>query len=45
MKSAADEVQNVDGGQGVTADEVVNTTISTTHGRGVGFLLVTVLLQ
>ena len=29
MKSAADEVRNVDGGQGVTADEAVDTTIST----------------
>ena len=29
MKSAADEVRKVDGGQGVTADEVVNTIIST----------------
>ena len=29
MKSAAYEVRNVDGGQGVIADEVVNTTIST----------------
>ena len=29
IKSAADEVRKVDGGQGVTADEVVNTIIST----------------
>ena len=29
MKSAADEVRKVDDGQGVTADEVVNTIIST----------------
>ena len=29
MKSAADEVRKVDGGQGVTADEAVNTIIST----------------
>ena len=40
MKSAADEVRKVDGGQGVTADEVVNTIISTDgtwQRRGVFF--------